>query len=894
MPHTNDLTALALTNSSLHAIVTPLIYSRFDIVWPDALNLTEPRTGVDALTYGLATLVMREDIFENAMLEKDDTSHGACQSFACKGCGGINYVNKAKPAKSGRLRRGNFFSQFTKKFSLGNGPADLVQEYLVTKEGGKMLGTLVALSIARMPNLETFIWDMPTGILRDIWISLASLGDYQPSNLQKIFIRFHNNKKALEDSGLVRSSSAGTHQYFQVSTPISTQTITNLPFRSRSPMETKIVHSNHHVETPNFSILPPLRSITAIAIDELANLDELSVLVEKSADRLRELRVGMAPEVHTSGLPSDSLAMHSMLNRGPIAVLFSRLSDPCPETALGEPPLEPDVHPPVTKSSSLVNESASLIQDLLASSMETSAHSTIVPTVTTAVSIESPAPELNIASIDPALTQPSMIGADSRVNSPRQYEAPNIIAPTPISGLSDTGEKTSHTSKGANESAEVSHPRDNQFHKSTINIVSKKLKLDTIELERHTLNIYVLRRAIDWSFVTSLTLLQCADSDRLWWALRTEYAPLARPKSLILSINTMSLDKKTGSSSRLRRMPASPHSSEQPQPAYRLNLKHIQTNTVSASLLALLKETLAPNTLQSLFLQDHSDHLSAVSISQVHKGPLKRHRGSLTKLLLDSAHGPINSRVRNDSTRKWMLNREILTYITSPGKMPKLRELSASLEYKDWHFFLQQLPNVRGLRSLHIPFIADHVYGPNLSLRELAMGVVDVINLRQECQLAYLGVGAKCFEVIETKVRKAKKKDRSGPMASADGAAAAVHDSDDSGSEALSVNTDIDPHHDADDDNDHDHDDDDDDDDDSDGEDHPGVAPAPGGADEAEPAAAAGAVDNNDEDGDDEPDDPSSEEDDTVAQSPQIKMKLREILFYDDKIAIFKARHGRL
>ena len=99
--------------------MTPLIYSRFEIIWPDALNLTEPRTGVDALTYGLATLVMREDLFENAMLETKYVSHGTCQSFACKDCGHVNYVDKTKPLMTGRLRRGNFFSQFVKKFSLG-------------------------------------------------------------------------------------------------------------------------------------------------------------------------------------------------------------------------------------------------------------------------------------------------------------------------------------------------------------------------------------------------------------------------------------------------------------------------------------------------------------------------------------------------------------------------------------------------------------------------------------------------------------------------------------------------------------------------------------------------------------------------------------------------------
>ena len=119
---------------------------------------------MDALTYGLATLVMREDLFENVMLPRDDPNHSVCHNYSCTKCGMINYVPKTlQTSKTRRLRRGNYFSQFTKKFSLGNGPADWVQEYLVTKESGKMLGTLVALSLARMPNLESFVWDMPTG-----------------------------------------------------------------------------------------------------------------------------------------------------------------------------------------------------------------------------------------------------------------------------------------------------------------------------------------------------------------------------------------------------------------------------------------------------------------------------------------------------------------------------------------------------------------------------------------------------------------------------------------------------------------------------------------------------------------------------------------------------------
>lgn len=110
--------------------------------------------GVDALTHGLATLVMREDLFEHDMLSNSRICGVSCQRYACSQCGAVNLLNQTKsPVKHRRLRRGNYFSQFTKKFSLGNGPADWVAEYHVTKESGKMLGTLVALSVARMPNL---------------------------------------------------------------------------------------------------------------------------------------------------------------------------------------------------------------------------------------------------------------------------------------------------------------------------------------------------------------------------------------------------------------------------------------------------------------------------------------------------------------------------------------------------------------------------------------------------------------------------------------------------------------------------------------------------------------------------------------------------------------------
>ena len=117
LTHTNDLTSLALTHSALHALVIPHIYSRFDIVWPDANATFENRMGVDALTYGLATLVMAQDVFGEAPYQQ--------VQHTCYQCGHQNHSLVQPPHNSRKIRRGNYFAQFTRKFSLGNGPGGL-------------------------------------------------------------------------------------------------------------------------------------------------------------------------------------------------------------------------------------------------------------------------------------------------------------------------------------------------------------------------------------------------------------------------------------------------------------------------------------------------------------------------------------------------------------------------------------------------------------------------------------------------------------------------------------------------------------------------------------------------------------------------------------------------
>lgn len=295
------MTSLALTHSALHNLAIPHIYSRFDIVWPDAHATTEPRTGVDALTYGLATLCMGADVFGHC------SGQVFGHSFNCTSCGTKNLVNpylqESLSETTIQRRLGNDYPRWTRKFSLGNGPPDWVQEYMITKESGKMLGTLVALAVARMINLETFVWDMPTGVLRDVWLALSSLqyrkrdrGD--ECRLERVWVRWHDNSDSTNGANPSPPQSATIP-------PGTTMTNTGLlipgtfptpqPASNNSNGIPSIPNSSQNrVEYPTLSVLPPLKSLSVLDIDELAYLDEMSILVAKSQHKLRELRVGIA------------------------------------------------------------------------------------------------------------------------------------------------------------------------------------------------------------------------------------------------------------------------------------------------------------------------------------------------------------------------------------------------------------------------------------------------------------------------------------------------------------------------------------------------------------------------------------------------------------------------
>ncbi|KAI1482766.1 hypothetical protein F4774DRAFT_368925 [Daldinia eschscholtzii] len=771
--HTNDLTSLALTNSTLYYLAIPHIYARFDIVWPDDTVPPSDSKNVDALTYGLATLCLGSKFAQRTRWLRGSS---------------LPHLDS-----SGRLSN-NQYARYTRKFSLGNGPKDWTSEYMVTKESGKMLGTLVAIAVGKMINLETFVWDMPTGVLSEVFMALASLQDHYPegqSKLEKVWVRWHDNSETQDASSSVSSPIQGPLPPLSVPIGSTVTPVGNtLPSDFHPSVTQPIKYSESHVEYPTFSVLPPLKSLTVLDIDELAYLDEMSVLIERSKSCLRELRVGISQKArmadfvltwdsytlqqvdHDARWPGESQIGERRLG-GVLGVLVGRIYD--------------IRRKPVTK-----------------------------------VQIKE--------SLDPTLEQGSAsqlgVGFGPSANggfSP--FTHANSTAPREVPPLNQQRPGVSPAlGQGTNESFAERKRLDG------------KLQLETLELERVPLSIQVCTKAFDWSVLTSLTILDCMFVEHLWRTLKRQFHPTA---------------------------PA--HGSPPGTPTqYHLALKHIHTNTPSNTLISFIKETLAPNSLEVLFLQDRRrvPH-SAVKLDQVFKGAIKRHRLSLKKLLLDSSDESGEGR----RWESWVLSSEMISYITS-GRMPNLRELAVAIDYKDWHPFLQRLPNVSQLRSLHLTHILGHISG-NFDSKELALQLVDIITLRTEIQLCYVGIGSKCFEILETRSSDSSNSNSDvGLGGNHNEDVPIVIDMDDGndedGSEADEETED----------------DDDDDDDDDENEDNVNAGPAEAGDDMTDVS----------DDAESETD--SIQEDDTVGSAA--RLRLREILFYDDKVAIFKARHGRL
>lgn len=466
-----------------------------------------------------------------------------------------------------------------------------------------MLGTLVALAVARMPNLETFIWNVRTGILRDCWHALGSVnerGEYRNQSLQKVWVRFHDNADIVPNIPVTRCMTLPD---------IDTLRPLHNPWRSAirgQPTSNRLLCSYGNVEWPSLSILPPLRSLNVLDIDEPPYLEELSLLVSRSIDCLRELRLGLAIDVPRLGFTSSRM--------------FDFPDDHCEWS---------------TYKGALV---------LILSKVYFGNHRT--------GGTASGLPEVCWGKTSPALRS-STCNATSTSNGrhPDHADDPaDSVVPVDSDGRDSSEPMQCPSSDGPPWiSVEPMHQEP------------KRLRLEVIELERINIAVPIMLATIDLSFVTSLTLLSCDSHEKLWKSLRRIYTPR------LMAATT------EGSSTSLMR------------------LRKLHTNTVSSALMAFLKETLAPNSLETLILQDggmvtdepavRGYYESTVSIGTICRGPLRRHRSSLKKVLIDSTQRTPNGTTRD--WRRWKCDRDSLSYLTS-GKMNALREVSVSLDYKDW------------------------------------------------------------------------------------------------------------------------------------------------------------------------------------------------------------------
>jgi len=478
-----------------------------------------------------------------------------------------------------------------------------------------------------MINLETFVWDMPTGVLRDVWLALSSLQNRnanQECRLERVWVRWHDNSEA---SPLPPQSSSAPS-----TTGTSGSTLTNVGWTispgSNPPAQgpqLPLLYSQSRVEYPTLSVLPPLRSLSVLDVDELDYLDEMSVLIAKSKDRLRELRVGISAKAvsrdfaiswdgpdlhqvdHTASWPGASTIGDRRLG-GVLGVLLGRVFD-------------------IRKKQKARVEK----KEHLESSLATSAPIPSESHITLPIDIQSgdvlqeyiPEPDQNtpidgdwtgkqepIANdgiiLNPLVTFNIDGGAPGEDSIAFDLSAQPQVASTGVESTQTDGDSLSaliSAHEVVQEASETNQPilaayapvepalRRSQSHSqrqshfpeipSERERLEGKLRLQTLELERIPLSVAVLQKAFDWSVLTNLTILDCPQHDRLWTMLRRHFAP--SPLG-----NGHSSTKQNASAAF----------------QYHLNLRKIHTDAASPALISFLKDTLAPNTLETLFLQD--------------------------------------------------------------------------------------------------------------------------------------------------------------------------------------------------------------------------------------------------------------------------------------------------
>jgi len=369
--------------------------------------------------------------------------------------------------------------------------------------------------------------------------------------------------------------------------------------------------------------------LSVLDIDELDYLDEMSVLIAKSKDCLRELRVGISSKAvnRDFAIPWDGPDLHQVDHiaqwpgastigekrlGGVLGILVGRVFDirkkqkpkiekkeslipvasativspPAPHVQLHESATE-NIETSTTAEEEVpeIAESESLAESSHGKETPTSGSIASVPGVTFNIeggsSSEEPStPALDqiTASIPPAESSQAdiesiaaLVLGTNEVPLDIDVQSSAAVHTEPVTEL-PLRRSQSQSKRHLHFSGKLSSERDR---------LEGKLRLQTLELERTPLSVAVLQKAFDWSVLTNLTILDCAQHDKLWLMLRRHFQPT--------QLGGNHSTSKHGAGLSLQ---------------YHLNLKKIHTDAASSPLILFLKETLAPNTLETLFLQD--------------------------------------------------------------------------------------------------------------------------------------------------------------------------------------------------------------------------------------------------------------------------------------------------
>ncbi|KAK4142627.1 uncharacterized protein C8A04DRAFT_29757 [Dichotomopilus funicola] len=262
---------------------------------------------------------------------------------------------------------------------------------------------------------------------------------------------------------------------------------------------------------------------------------------------------------------------------------------------------------------------------------------------------------------------------------------------------------------------------------------AEPLKLRKFEFQGNKFVNKVCRHALDWSVLTSLTLIGTPFLNPLWTTLRNEFGP-----------TVLSTAEDTPPSDTPRK--------------YHLALKEIRTDFACFSLLKFVKATLAPNTLEALFLHRLSEGRESTSeLNRELHGAIMYHSGSLQKLYLE---GSYQLKPNFDFPQYFPLESELLSYLSS-GSMVNLRELSLALDNNNLNGLYARFKNIPELRALQIQYVYNYPGSRAVCYAGVVLDkILELITRHPEKmkRLRYIGSMGKCYEIGEEPVPEGRRR----------------------------------------------------------------------------------------------------------------------------------------